>query len=93
GGVTELVICGGGGVETILIDAQGNPVDPENACRTHYCTLCFAADNGVLPVGASGLMIIDPAPGPNWPVVSRFTVSARRFPAQARAPPFKGQTA
>lgn len=48
----ELVICGETGLETILIDANGQPVDPED-CAQALCSDCLrvvAALCGPLPV-------------------------------------------
>ncbi|MCC5991833.1 MAG: hypothetical protein JJT99_04845 [Rhodobacteraceae bacterium] len=48
----ELVICGETGLETILIDANGQPVDPED-CAQALCNDCLrvvAALCGPLPV-------------------------------------------
>lgn len=47
--LTRLVICADGGTTTILIDAAGNPVDPDQKCQRHHCAECLGSASGTLP--------------------------------------------
>ncbi|WP_092884684.1 DUF2946 family protein [Roseicitreum antarcticum] len=80
-----VVICTSVGLETITLDADGNPVGP-----VHLCPLCLAAAD--LPpgtvlgaVGESRLIgVMQPPPG-------AFTGFSRAFcDLRARAPPVSG---
>lgn len=50
GGVTEMVICGDGGATTILLDAQGNPVEGKRCCDCVKClpSLTFLPEPAVV---------------------------------------------
>jgi len=41
--LTEMVICAGGGTATVLVDAQGNVIDPDQPCLAHHCSQCLLA--------------------------------------------------
>ena len=68
-GLTDLVICGRGGVETVTLDADGTPVD-----RPHHCPDCLAAVPLPLEAGTATppqmqpFARVVPQPGPAGPV-------------------------
>lgn len=72
GPVTEMVICGDGGAETIRLDARGNPVDGDQCCDCMDCLTMAAALPTALPPGATlpAAVAVNPAlpvaqlPGP-----------------------------
>jgi hypothetical protein len=49
GPVTEMVICGDAGAQTIRLDAQGNPVEPGQCCDCLDCLVLVAG----LPLSAA----------------------------------------
>ncbi len=81
-----MVICADGKTETIIVNADGAPVDPAQRCCD--CTAC--TDLGAtapLPERAVSRVIFTPVPGAALtarPHVSHYTQSARPMP---RAPP------
>lgn len=68
-GGEEIVICSDGGIETIMLDRDGNPVGPADSCAT--CPDCLSVDSvdlpepGALPVNGEAI-----------------AVSARRLPVE-----------
>lgn len=67
GGVTEMVICGEGGASTILLDAQGNPVDGKRCCDCVKClpVLTFLPEPAVVvrPAPVGFVRLTTPQPG------------------------------
>ncbi|WP_114350474.1 hypothetical protein [Paracoccus lutimaris] len=51
GAATMQVICGTEGVETILLNAQGDPVDPADRCDCPSCIGCASYSAPPPPVG------------------------------------------
>lgn len=47
-GLMAVEICGTDGTQVLWLDAQGNPVDPENHCAE--CPVCIAQGPAALPV-------------------------------------------
>ncbi|MDP4031593.1 MAG: hypothetical protein Q8P60_01850 [Pseudorhodobacter sp.] len=88
-GVTKMVICSDGAAVTILVDAEGNPVEPQTPCLQHRCTQCFHAGAVVLP--DHGFDLITPRANlrASRPAPVRLVAVKRLFPTAARGPPFK----
>lgn len=57
GPLTELVICGDDGAETILLDVTGNPAKPARECCK--CQSCLAAVDAFVPQQAFALTAPD----------------------------------
>ncbi len=53
GPVTQMVICGNGGAETIRLDAKGNPVKGNQCCDCLDCLTMAVALPTPLPPGAT----------------------------------------
>lgn len=88
-GAMEVVICADGVAQSVFIDANGAPVDPDPRCMRELCPDC-------VPVKAGALTAAPAQPG--RPLARRRavprpvrTIHARRRPqaAQPRAPPTK----
>lgn len=88
-GLTEVVICGDDGARTIVVDAEGNPVEEEHerSCCDGLCIACAGSSDpvAVLGVPASALstcpeVLAESAEHESIPAF-------RRAGQQARAPP------
>lgn len=90
GPLTELVICDTlGGLSTILVDGEGNRVDPERHCGTLPCQDCLSSVVSFVPLAQVYLSLTFTAQPVRRAV---HAVSVRRYSAvfkPARAPPFK----
>lgn len=92
-GLTELVLCSDGAEATILIDAQGNVVDPGQPCPRQNCAKCLGAGTAVLaaagadPSGTFGFR------RSFFPIVTQRMHALRPARAVARGPPSESQIA
>lgn len=58
----EIVICAAdGGTETILVDSEGNTVEPQKSCPSFSCDDCLPPQATALPVSAFALAFGLPA--------------------------------
>lgn len=89
GGVTEMVICSDGVAVTVLVDAEGNPVDPQKPCLQHRCTQCFQTGAVALPDHGFDLIARQAILHASRPAPVRLAAVKRLFPIAARGPPFK----
>ncbi len=86
--ITLVVICGGDGAQTVLLDQDGDPVDPEQ-CLRELCSAClttpFTVTDGSPPL---------PSRSPAWQPVAFFTPVAipptyrHSSDPRPRGPPF-----
>lgn len=54
----EIVICAAdGGTETILVDRDGNPVEPQKSCPSFACDDCLPPQATALPVSDFALAV------------------------------------
>ncbi len=82
-GAQAMVICNGAGLQTILLDASGEPVDPAPICPE--CTMVTLAEGPLAPV-----MTLCGAPHQMTLVfahVSQSYVRLNKSNLKARAPP------
>lgn len=79
GAGTMQVICGTDGATTIMVNAQGEPVDPADRCDCPSC------------IGCAPFHIAAP-PRDGWPAMTVTSHSADVYPGIARAAPQPGYT-
>lgn len=89
GPLTELVICGSGGAETILLDVAGNPVKPARECCK--CLNCLAAVDAFVPAQPFVLSTPDFAFRKDTPGTGRTVCPERALHPMPRGPPFHPQ--
>ena len=81
-GLTDLVICAQGGVETVTLDASGTPVE-----RPHHCPDCLAATPLLPETSGSVAPRLQPyVQAPSPPVTTPTAVPLAYLPP-ARGPP------
>ncbi len=90
GPLTEMVICSHSGDSTVvLVDANGDPVDPAEPCAMGHCFLCSSGGiAGPLPEGPKLLELSTSRPA-DWVEASIVEVVRPLHPMTARAPPFE----
>lgn len=90
-GLSSLVICSGAGEATILVDADGNAVDPLMPCPGVGCADCVPGSSLALPVCALCLSAPDFAFSECGAVSARSGESREPMRADARGPPAQSQ--
>jgi len=90
-GLSSLVICSGAGEATILVDADGNAVDPQMPCPGIGCADCVPGSALALPVCELCLSTPDFAVRVSGAVSARSGESREPMRADARGPPAKSQ--
>ncbi len=54
----EIVICDAdGGTETIMVDRDGNPIEPRKSCPSFSCDDCLPPQAAALPVSVFALAV------------------------------------
>jgi hypothetical protein len=92
-GGAQIVICTPSGLRLITVDAQGQPVEPQDSSREGYCVFCLplvhAASGALAPQGitlpAPPIALVQLAAG-ETPQSARPLPAEQTF-AQSRAPP------
>lgn len=86
-GLTEMVICAGGSEDTVLVDAQGNVIDPDQPCLAQHCSQCLLA--GAVALASPGFAPEGhrPAVRPTHPERILVAVTRRPLRTVARGPP------
>lgn len=86
-GLTEMVICAGGGENTVLVDAQGNVIDPDQPCLAQHCSQCLLA--GAVALASPGFTpeVHRPAVRPTQPEPILVTLTRCPLRTVARGPP------
>lgn len=80
-GVTQMVICGSAGAETIWLDVSGNPAEaPQDCCS---CLDCLTFSDVCLPDAARGALGY---PVPDRLTTVQMTEPRRTFPCPAPMP-------
>lgn len=85
GPLTELVICGEGGAQTIVLDAAGNPAKPARECCK--CLNCLAAIDAFVPQQPFALSAPDFAFRKDVPANGRIVCPDRALHPMPRGPP------
>lgn len=75
-----MVLCTGTGAKTVLVDADGHPIDPQPVCPD--CIVSFAL--------ASDLSQIDPISRGFRPVLANWATSALAWTVLVETPPARG---
>lgn len=83
-GAVDLVICAGGGVATVTLDAAGQPVT-----RVHHCPVCTAASASMEGAAAPAVLRPETRAADVGPVAVLDVVSCRGVVAVARGPPVR----
>lgn len=88
GAATEIVVCAAdGGIETILVDRDGNPVEPRKSCPSFACDDCLPPQATALPVSAFALAVGVRTDCTAFPSPLRPAEKIRVAGNSARAPP------
>lgn len=88
-GAMEMVICADGEARSVLVDADGHPVDHEQGCAQDLCPDCVPVKAATLAgaAGPAGQRMARSRAGPCPPF--RFRPCRRPQAAQPRGPPNK----
>lgn len=86
-GLTSMVICADGGESTVLVDAQGNVIDPDQPCLAQHCSQCLLAGAVALASPDFAPEARRPAARPTQPEPMLVTLTRRPLRTVARGPP------
>ena len=86
-GLTEMVICADGEAATVLVDARGNVIDPDQPCLEHHCDQCLLAGAVALVSPGFGPELRRRAIRPAHPEAVLVTLTRHPLRAVARGPP------
>jgi len=89
-GQQTITICGGSGAQSLVLDAQGNPVSPQQSQECAHCADCSLVPLAALFAPFS--VVADAARGePGFMALTSLPIRALRVWHPSRGPPFQSK--
>ena len=89
GGLQQVVICADGVESVVVVDARGNPVDPDAPCADRLCPDCLSVTAAALPAPPPVIGRIETVMAPASPDAGLHFPIRRAAHEAARGPPHK----